>query len=49
LPFSNLYEFTLVFAWATLVVFMFCAVRFRLLAAAPLVLAVTTVLVGLEQ
>ena len=46
LPFSNLYEFTLVFAWATLVVFMFCAVRFRLLAAAPLVLAVTTVLVG---
>ena len=46
LPFSNLYEFTLVFAWATLLVFLFFAVRFRLLAAAPLVLTVVTALVG---
>ena len=46
LPFGNLYEFTLVFAWATLLVFMFCVVRFRLLAAAPLALLVTTLLVG---
>jgi cytochrome c-type biogenesis protein CcsB len=46
-PFSNLYEFTLVFAWSTLLVFAFCAARFRLLAAAPLVLALVTLLTGL--
>ena len=46
LPLSNLYEFTLIFAWATVLVFLFCTVRYRLLAAAPLVLAVTTILVG---
>lgn len=46
LPFSNLYEFTLVFAWATLVVFVYCSMRFRLLATAPLVLALTTLLLG---
>ena len=47
LPLSNLYEFTLIFAWATVLTFMFCAVRFRMLAAAPLALAVTTVLMGI--
>ena len=47
LPFSNLYEFTLIFAWFTLLVFAYCAVRFRLLAAAPLVLALVTLLTGL--
>ena len=46
LPLSSLYEFTLVFAWATVLVFLFCTVRYRLLAAAPLVLAVTTILIG---
>lgn len=46
LPFSNLYEFTLVFAWTTLAVFLACVFRWRLLAAAPLVLAISTVLVG---
>ena len=47
LPLSNLYEFTLIFAWATILTFMFCAVRFRMLAAAPLALTVTTVLMGI--
>ena len=46
LPFSNLYEFTLVFAWATLLLFVACAIRFRLLAAAPLALSLTTLLIG---
>ena len=46
LPFSNLYEFTLVFAWATLAVYLACTFRWRLLAAAPLVLAIATVLLG---
>lgn len=45
-PFSNLYEFTLVFAWATLLAFAFCAFRFKLLATSPLVLALTTLLIG---
>lgn len=40
LPFSNLYEFTLVFAWTTLAVFLACVFRWRLLSAAPLVLAI---------
>ena len=47
LPLSNLYEFTLIFAWGTILTFMFCAVRFRMLAAAPLALTVTTVLMGI--
>jgi len=47
LPFSNLYEFTLVFAWGAMLLFIGCAVRFRLLAAAPLALSLTTLLVGI--
>jgi cytochrome c-type biogenesis protein CcsB len=47
LPFSNLYEFTLVFAWATMLIFAFFAVRFKLLASAPLALSLTTLLVGI--
>lgn len=47
LPFSNLYEFTLVFAWATVMLFVACSIRFRLLAAAPLVLSLTTFLIGI--
>lgn len=46
LPFSNLYEFTLALAWAILLVFFVWAVRFRLFAAAPVVLALTAGLVG---
>jgi cytochrome c-type biogenesis protein CcsB len=46
LPFSNLYEFTLVFAWVTVLVFAFCVVRFRILATAPLLMALTTLLLG---
>ena len=46
LPFSNLYEFTLVFAWATMLVFVYCAMRFNLLASAPLALSLTTLLIG---
>ena len=46
LPFSNLYEFTLIFAWATMLVFVYCAMRFRLLASAPLALSLTTLLIG---
>lgn len=47
LPFSNLYEFTLVFAWATLILFVFCAIRFRLMASGPIALTLTTILVGI--
>lgn len=47
LPLSNLYEFTLVFAWVTVLTFVYCAIRYRMLAAAPLALAVTTVLMGI--
>lgn len=47
LPFSNLYEFTLVFAWGILLIFAVCAKRFRMLAASPLVLAIITVLMGI--
>lgn len=46
LPFSNLYEFTIIFAWGTVVAFLYCAVRFRLLAASPLVMAMATLLMG---
>jgi cytochrome c-type biogenesis protein CcsB len=46
LPFSNLYEFTLVFAWATMLVFIYCAMRFKLLATSPLALSLTTLLIG---
>ena len=34
------------FAWTTLAVFLACVFRWRLLSAAPLVLAITTVLLG---
>ena len=47
LPFSNLYEFTLVFAWVTTLLFLCCAVRFRLLATAPLAMSLATLLVGI--
>lgn len=47
LPFSNLYEFTLVFAWITTLLFLCCAIRFRLLAAAPLAMSLMTLLVGI--
>ena len=47
LPFSNLYEFTLVFAWITMLLFVGCAIRFRLLATAPLALSLITLLVGI--
>ena len=46
LPFSNLYEFTLVFGWVTLLLFVGCAIRFRLLATAPLALSLVTLLIG---
>jgi cytochrome c-type biogenesis protein CcsB len=49
LPFSNLYEFTLVFAWLTLLVFTYCSIRFRLLATSPLVLALMTLLIGIAS
>ena len=47
LPFSNLYEFTLVFAWVTMLLFVGCAIRFRLLATAPLALSLITLLLGI--
>lgn len=49
LPFSNLYEFTLVFAWITLMGFTWCAMRFRLLSTSPLVMTLMTLLIGVAS
>lgn len=47
LPLSNLYEFTLVFAWITMLTFVYCARRYRMLAVSPMALALTTILLGI--